>query len=132
MFSTSIKRIFRSGFYSFWRNGFVSFSSVIVMIITLSVIAGTIFLGAILNASLDSIRNKVDVNVYFVQGAAEADILNLKSSLEALPEVQTVTYVSADQALADFKTKHQTNVFKNHMKIEAGTGYFKKVWGAYL
>jgi cell division transport system permease protein len=121
MFGTSFKRIVRSGFYSFWRNGFVSFSSVIVMIITLSVIAGTIFLGAILNASLNSIRDKVDVNVYFVQGAQESDILSLKSSLEALPEVQDVTYVSADQALADFKAKHENDEFTMQALDEIGS-----------
>jgi len=109
MFWTSVKRIFRSGFVSFWRNGFVSVSAMLVMVITLSVIAGTIFLGAILNSSLQEIRNKVDVNVYFVQGAAESDIFALEKSLQALPEVQNVTYTSADQAAADFKAKHQND-----------------------
>lgn len=121
MFWTSIKRISRSGFYSFWRNGFVSFSSVIVMIITLSVIAGTIFLGAILNASLQEIKNKVDVNVYFVQGTEESGIIGLKKSIEALPEVQEVTYVSAEQALADFKDKHQNDQFTLQALNELGT-----------
>ena len=89
MLWTSIKRIANSGFYSFWRNGFVSVSSVLVMIITLSVIAGTIFLGAILNSSLQAIKNKVDVNVYFVQNASEDDIMSLKKSLQALPAYPT-------------------------------------------
>jgi cell division transport system permease protein len=121
MFWTSIKRICRSGFYSFWRNGFVSFSSVLVMIITLSVIAGTIFISAILTASLQEIKDKVDVNVYFVQTAQESDILSLKKSLESLPEVAQVNYVSADQSLADFKTKHQNDEFTLQALDELGT-----------
>lgn len=111
MMWTSIKRISRSGFYSFWRNGFVSVSSVFIMVIALSVIAGTIFLGAILNASLQEIKNKVDVNVYFVQNAPEDSILSLKKSIEALPEVSAVSYISAGDALADFKNKHQNDEF---------------------
>jgi cell division transport system permease protein len=108
MIWTNFKRITRSGFYSFWRNGFISFSSVLVMVITLSVIAGTMFLGAILNTSLQEIKNKVDINVYFVNTASEDEILAIKKSIEALPEVlPPVVYVSKEDALADFRKKHQ-------------------------
>lgn len=118
---TSIKRITRSGFFSFWRNGFVSVSSVLVMIITLFVITATIFLGAILNASLEEIKNKVDINVYFVRTTPEEDILSLQKALEALPEVKVpVEYVSRDQALADFRQKHQDDQFTLQALDELG------------
>jgi len=116
-----MKRIARSGFFSFWRNGFVSISSVLVMIITLFVITGTIFLGAILNASLQEIKNKVDINVYFVRTAPEGDILALQKSLEVLPEVKVpVEYVSRDDALADFRQKHQDDQFTLQALNELG------------
>lgn len=118
---TPVKRILRSGFFSFWRNGFVSLSSVLVMIITLFVITATIFLGAILNASLQEIKNKVDINVYFVRTAPEQDILALQKSLEALPEVKTpVEYVSREDALADFRLKHQDDQFTLQALDELG------------
>ena len=37
MFRTNLKRIIKSGFFSFFRNSFVSLSSVLVMIVTLAV-----------------------------------------------------------------------------------------------
>ncbi len=117
----SAKRIMRSGFFSFWRNGFVSLSSVLVMIITLFVITGTIFLGAILNASLQEIKNKVDINVYFVRTAPEEDILVLQKALEALPEVKApVEYVSREDALASFRQKHQDDQFTLQALDELG------------
>ena len=117
----SMKRIARSGFFSFWRNGFVSLSSVLVMIITLFVITATIFLGAILNASLQEIKNKVDINVYFVRTAPEADILALQKALEILPEVKLpVEYVSREDALADFRQKHQDDQFTLQALDELG------------
>ncbi len=117
----SMKRIARSGFFSFWRNGFVSLSSVLVMIITLFVITATIFLGAILNASLQEIKNKVDINVYFVRTAPEEDILALQKSLEILPEVKVpVEYVSREDALADFRQKHQDDQFTLQALDELG------------
>ncbi len=109
MFRTNLKRIAKAGFFNFFRNGFVSLSSVLVMIITLSVIGSIIFFSAVLNTTLEEIRNKVDVNVYFVTTAPEQDILSLKSSLEKLPEVLTVTYVSRDEELAAFRARHQND-----------------------
>ncbi len=117
----SAKRIMRSGFFSFWRNGFVSLSSVLVMIITLFVITATIFLGAILNASLQEIKNKVDINVYFVRTAPEEDIIVLQKALEALPEVKApVEYVSREDALASFRQKHQDDQFTLQALDELG------------
>lgn len=101
------KRIFKSGLQNFSRNGFVSLSSVLVMTITLFIITSVILLGGFLNYSLEQVKNKVDVNVYFITTASETDILSVQKSLEALPEVSSVEYISRDQALADFKEKHK-------------------------
>ncbi len=107
----NVKRIIRSGFSNFTRNAFVSLSSILVMIITLSVIGSLIFVSAILNTSLTEIKNKVDINVYFVTSASEEDILGLQKTLEGLPEVSSVVYVSQEQALQDFKVRHENDEF---------------------
>ncbi len=106
MFWTNTKRIAKSGFVSFWRNGFVSLSSVLIITVTLFSLGCMIFAGALLQSSLKEVKGKVDVNVYFVPTAAESDVLSLKKKLESLPEVAGVEYVSRDQALASFKEKH--------------------------
>lgn len=102
----NIKRITRAGFFSFWRNGFVSLASVLVMVITLSVIGSIIFLNALLTSTLVQIKDKVDVNVFFVTTAPEDQVLAMKKSLEALPEVASVNYVSSDEELASYKIRH--------------------------
>lgn len=109
MISTNIKRVIKSGFFNFARNGFVSFSSIFVMVVTLSVIISLMLGSAILNTTLAELRNKVDLNVYFVPGAAEADILSIKKTIETLPEVETIEYVSQEQALAEFTIRHETD-----------------------
>ncbi|MEK7180569.1 MAG: permease-like cell division protein FtsX [Patescibacteria group bacterium] len=97
--------------FSFWRNGFVSLSSVLIMMVTLFVIGSTIFLGAILDSTLAEVRDKVDINVYFVTSANEEDILTIKSVLESLPEAKQIVYVSRDQALQEFREKHKDDQF---------------------
>lgn len=116
-----IKRVIRAGFFSFWRNGFVSLSSILVMMVTLFVIGSTIFSGVVLRSTLDQIKDKVDINVYFVTGAAESDILSMKKKLEQLPEVKTpVVYVSRAEALEAFKKRHETDEFTLQALDELG------------
>ncbi|HEY0908232.1 MAG TPA: permease-like cell division protein FtsX [Candidatus Paceibacterota bacterium] len=106
MFWINTRRIIKSGFVSFWRNGFVSLSSVLIITLTLFSLGGIVFSGALLNSSLEEVKSKVDVNVYFVPTAKEDDILGLKNKIESLPEVATVEYISREQALANFKERH--------------------------
>jgi len=103
----STKRVFKSGLQSFIRNGFVSLSSVLVMTITLFIITSFIILAGSLNYTLEQIKNKVDVNVYFVTSASELEVLSVKKTLEGLPEVASIEYISREQALEDFRTKHK-------------------------
>jgi len=81
------------------------------MIVALSVVGSLIFGSAILNTTLDELKNKVDLNVYFINGAAESDILSIQKTLEALPEVEKVSYISEDQALVNFRKKHENDQF---------------------
>ena len=89
----TIKRILRAGVLSFSRNAFVSFASILVMTVTLFTVGTTIFAGVILNSALIELRDKADVNVYFTTNAPEDQILQMKTSLEALPEVASVEAV---------------------------------------
>jgi cell division transport system permease protein len=97
----------RAGFLSFWRNGFVSLSSILVVTVTLFTIIALIFTNVILEAVLKEFKEKVDVNVYFLTTAPEEEIRQMQATLEKQPEVASVTYVSRDQAIAEFKDKHK-------------------------
>jgi len=105
----TLKRIIKTGFLNFKRGGIVSWAAVLVVTITLSVITLIIFLQAVLHFSLNQIKDKVDVTIYFTVGAPEDKIMLLKSSLEQLPEVAQVSYTSADEALKLFRSRHQND-----------------------
>lgn len=107
--STFIKRILKGGFTNFVRSGSVSFATVLIMTVTLFIVGLLIFLSAILTNTLASIQDKVDVNVYFVTTAPSSDIFAIKQALEALPEVSSVVYTTREDALADFKARHQND-----------------------
>jgi cell division transport system permease protein len=65
-----------------------------------------LFVGALLTSTLNQIKDKVDINIYLVTSAPENDILALQKTLQAMPEVKSVDYVSSDQALQAFRDRH--------------------------
>src|SRR3989338_6747667 len=77
---TSLKRIIRTGSVGFVRSAYVSFSAIYVMVITLLVIGGSLIFGALLDHTLFTFKTNSDVKV--------------------------VTYLSRDEALAQFKERH--------------------------
>src|SRR3989344_5807066 len=108
MFWTKLKRVLRTGFFNFWRDGTVTLASVLVMMVTLLVIGLIFFSGAILETTLTELKNKIDINVTFITSAKEGDILDIKHTIESLPEVLLVTYISRDEALSLFKARHSS------------------------
>ncbi len=103
------KRVARYGLIGFIRNGFVSLSAILIMTITLFVASGLIISGAALNATLQQLTNKVDVNVYFITEAEDAQITDMQKMLEALPEVASVSYLSREEALSQFRERHKND-----------------------
>ncbi len=101
------KRIIRSAIASFWRSRGVSLSAILAVSVTLLVFGTLIFSNAALDSVLLQIKNKVDVNVFFTTSAPEEEVLALKDSLEKLPEVGSIEYISREEALEKFKKKHE-------------------------
>jgi len=105
----TVKRMLVAGWKNFARGGAVSAATVLIMTVTLAIIGSLIFLSALLTFTLNTIKEKVDVSVYFVTTASEADILAVKSQIEKLPQVSGVTYTSAGDALTAFRARHATD-----------------------
>tara|TARA_Y100000310_G_scaffold286762_1_gene311201 strand:- start:1300 stop:2244 length:945 start_codon:yes stop_codon:yes gene_type:complete len=103
---TTTKRIVKSGFINFWRNGVVSLASILVFTVTLFIVATLIMGNAVLDSTLEQLRDKVDVTVYFTIDAPEDDILSLRDRVSALQEVKSAEYLSREEVLALFLEEH--------------------------
>src|SRR3990167_8765489 len=106
---TELKRVIKAGVINFTRNGIISWAAVLVVTITLSVITTIILLQAVLYFSLNLIKDKVDVTIYFNVGAPPERIMLLKDSLLKLPEVAEISYTSAEEALKLFRDRHSND-----------------------
>ena len=124
MIFTAFKRIARTGFINFWRNGFLSFAAIVVITLSLCSFGGLIFASAFARSMLAEVKDKVDINVYFTLNAQESDILALQKDINVLPQVASTSYISSDQALTDFKTRWQDNTLIMQGLDEIGSNPF--------
>ena len=103
----SIRRVFQSGLTSFFRNSFVSLAAVFVMTMTVFIIGSLMFLNGMVGQFVTYVKDKVDVNVYFVADASDEAIFDLTDSVKSLPEVDFVTYISREEVLQNFRDRHE-------------------------
>ncbi len=103
---TTFLRVWKTGFTNFWRNKWLSLAATSVMVITLVIISVLSGLFSLTAYSVNAIKDRVDISVYLNPGVPEAKIDLLKKELEANPKISAITYVSASQALENFKAIH--------------------------
>jgi cell division transport system permease protein len=121
---TPIRRMVKAGFVGFWRNAYVSFSSVYVIVIALFVIGSTIFIDQILSQSLSTIQSRVDINVYFVPEATDEDIATIQTAITALPEVTRVLLVPREEALRLYRERYRNDEIAMQALSELDTNPF--------
>lgn len=106
---TIISRIFHFGLKNFSRNGWLSAATVAILTLALVVFGGLILFRVSTQAAAASIQDKIDISVYFKTNTSEDQILNIQQSLQGLPTVKSVEYISRDQALALFQQNHSSD-----------------------
>ena len=120
MFLTNFERIIKNGFVGFWRNGLVSVATILVMVLALFMVGSLLMFDVLLTSTLANIQKKVDVSVYFKTEAPEDEILKIKNLLTDMPEIDSVEYVSRDEALRVFKERHAGNALISSALDELG------------
>src|SRR5690606_30706471 len=100
-------RVIKYALQHFARNVWLSTATIVIMVLALFVLAGLIMFNVSTKTVITSIQDKIDVSVFFKADTAEDEVLRIKSTLESLPEVKEVEYVSKEEALQIFKEKHE-------------------------
>ncbi len=93
----------RRAWQGFWRNALMSIAATATMVLMLLLLAGFFIIQTGLLAGLEFTEQKVEVVAYLEPTATEAQVTALQDSLKAMPEVETVSYISRDVALERFR-----------------------------
>lgn len=106
---TNIYRLIKYSFQSFLRQPLLSAATMVVILLVLLVFQGIFIFGALGDAALTSIREKIDISVFFTANTPEDEILSLKEEIEGLEDVAQVNYISKEEALESFKERHKSD-----------------------
>ena len=87
----------------FWRNLVMSLAATVTMTLMLLLLAGLVIGLSGLDASLQFVEQKVEVQAFIADGTPQARVDALAAQVRSLPEVASVTYVDKDQALAEWR-----------------------------
>lgn len=95
----------RRGWQGFWRNAFMSVAATATMTLMLILLAGFWIIQGGLLAGLQFVEQKVEVVADLTDDASLAEVGRLGASLDLMPQVAGVSYVSRDEALRRFQAQ---------------------------
>jgi cell division transport system permease protein len=97
----------RRAWQGFWRNALMSFAATATMVLMLLLLAGFFIIQTGLLAGLQFTEQKVEVIAYFHTNASPRQVTQLTQRMEAMPQVESATFVSRDEALDRFRASMQ-------------------------
>lgn len=103
---TALYRVIKYGFKNFWRQRLISLATLTIILLAILVFQGLVIFNAVAENLLTSLKDKIDISVYFETNAPEDEILKMRRILEDMPEVKEVEYISREKALEIFKAEH--------------------------
>jgi cell division transport system permease protein len=105
----SILRILKFSVQDIFRNIWLSLVTILILILTLFSVNLLLIVKTISSATVDNIKQKVDISLYLKTDALETDIAALKNKVSVLSEVESVNYISKADALDKFREKHRND-----------------------
>lgn len=105
--NASFKRILKSGWQGFRRNSGLSFATVFIMVMAISLVTTLFLLQKTSDYLVVALSEKVDMAVYFGEEPSTEQIDTIQKELSSLPEVKSLQYISKEEALAKFIERHR-------------------------
>lgn len=106
---SSFYRIIKFAAQNFWRNIWLSLITITILVLMLISINCLIVVNVLANTAITSIKDKIDLSIYFKPEVNEAQVANVKAYLASFKEIESVGYISQTEALEQFKKRHQDN-----------------------
>lgn len=102
-------RIVKYGAASFTRNIWLSIAATLVMTVTLVILMITVGASLILNATAETMREKIDITIFFTPGTNQDTLINMANIMAAEPNVRTVEVADSQTEYNDFINDNKDN-----------------------
>lgn len=106
---TMFVRIIRAGMLNFVRNAWLAMAAMAIMVITLTIILFSVIANATFNNTVQQIEDKINISVYLKDSVTEKQKDAFISGIKKLENVESVTYLSKDQALKVYMEQNKGN-----------------------
>ncbi len=104
---TTFKRILKSGWKGFRVQSGFSLATIFIMVMTISVVTSLFLLQKTTRLLVENIEEKVDMAVYFDKEFSADEIMEVKKELSQVPAIESIKYISKDEALQKFSERHK-------------------------
>jgi cell division transport system permease protein len=91
------------------RNASLSFMTVLVLVLMLLSVNTVIIVRTLTGEATNSIKERIDVSIYFDHTATQDQISEIESYVKAFPEVTKAELLSRESVLEEFKKKYDGN-----------------------
>lgn len=105
MFVTSY-RVTKFAFQNFWRNFWLSFITLSMLVLTLLTVNVLIVLNVVGERAIELVENRVELSVYFNEDVSSDQAGDAASFLRGLSRVRDVEIISSEVALERFQERH--------------------------
>ena len=106
MKSTSFKYLTKQGLNSLWKNRLMSLASIGVLVVCLILVGAAGLFSANVNSMMKYVQSQNEALVLANNDATQTQLHEIEKEIKKLENVDTVTFVSKDQALEEQKEKY--------------------------
>lgn len=104
-----LKRMFKTAWQGMKRNNWLTLACVAMMMLSLLIFSSTIIFNHLANSLVNTLKEKMDISLYFKTDVPEEDILKIRDELLANELIAKINYVSKEEALETFEERSKYN-----------------------
>lgn len=103
----SLWRTIKFAWKNFFRNFWLSLSTISIIVLTLLSVNFLFFLNALTLEAAEAIKDKIDITIYFKPEVTSAEGRVIEEKLEKITYIKSLKYIPREDALESFQQKHE-------------------------
>jgi cell division transport system permease protein len=112
-----LRKTFKNGWDNFWRQGFLTFATSLVIFIAVVLGTALFFFQGAVSYLTQQLEDKIDISVTFKSNIERDVILQIKDNLLTLEQVKKVDYISSEDAYNTFVEAHEGDQYMEALSL---------------